>query len=183
MNTDIPGITKVTEPGGPAVAPSSPTGGGGSLVSTLPANLLDSARQRVRKQTYPNSTAERDMVDAVDRAAFERVRPVEQHLVEQGEAHVQRTRSKVQEASDLLEAMEKLNRRIRRGESTADLAQEYRTLAARAGTMLDQLSRAGREAESWRAKVADPYAHTQKVLSLMPYSSGVLIDPTPYLQR
>lgn len=185
---NIPGATQVDQPGGAPIdqtPPDTPRGVShmSSLVNTLPPDLLDRARIRARETTYPNGQAEQEMVDAVDRAAWDRVQAVERQLMSASQIHIERSRARIKEADALSERIDALTRRAERGEVSPEVAAEYKALMAQASQLVGRLSVAEREAEAWRGKLADPYAHTQRILSLMPFSSGVRLDPRPYLNR
>ncbi|GAA1739750.1 hypothetical protein [Microbacterium paludicola] len=113
----------------------------GGPVVTIGPDSLDAVRIRVREATYPNAETERRMIDAVDRAAFDRVRFVEQGLIENARRTIPRHDERVREAGEITEALNGLAERLARGASPTEVAEEFQKVQARAIRAQQRLGR------------------------------------------
>lgn len=163
-------ITRTTSPG-----ESADQASGGSPArhsGTGPANFLDYECIDARNRTYANSTQEKAYIAATDRAAFARVQVLEQRLIANAEETVALSRAVNAEADSISEALFGLATKVQRGDISPDAAAvEYERLRLHAEAMRHRIARTLRAVESDERKVSDPYAHAQRVISLMPHAS------------
>lgn len=176
--------TRVAGPGDIAEEEAQVTGEGTFFDARVAPDVLDRARLEARTATYPNSAAEAAYIRAVDEAVFDRVREYERlSLIPGAQKELARGAERTSEAVGLMDDLDAIRDELRQGGNTADLAKRYNTLRLKANRLTTVLSGLSKNADTSRAKLADPVAAAQKVLSIMPLRTFRPIDPTPYLDR
>jgi hypothetical protein len=167
---------------------------GGSLVTQVGPNQLDGPRYSARTATYANSNEEREIVNAYDRAAFERVRVLEQFMVGQADAFVAKVTqpnprtnapSVIGAADTLVSELHEVLKELERGTPASELAERFSALQNEARhALFPKIARYQRDIEGTHLpNMEDPYAKAQDVIAVMPFSSFRPLDPTPYLDR
>lgn len=179
--------TRVTEPGGAPVDPSSATAQaasmGAMLINPVGPGALDGPRMAAREALYGNSELERKTIAAYDDAAFDRVRRTETSLRESAETSMQRNAKHVETAENVAGRLLTLAKDLRRGKvSVEDAATEYQRLQALAKDTQSRLERAAHEAARHTERLSDPYAATQNLIAKMPRSSFVGLDPSRFIR-
>jgi hypothetical protein len=167
---------------------------GGTLVNPIGPNQLDGPRVRAREASYRNATEERDMIAAMDKAAFDRVRPMEQFFINQAERLAAEAISPnplngrpgtVGKADELISDLYAIVTELERGASASELAERFKTLQNRARQeVLPKIASTQRAIEeSHLPRLEDPYAAVQSTIAKMPYSSFRPLDPARYIDR
>lgn len=166
---------------------------GGSIVNPIGPNQLDGPRVAAREASYRNSTEERDQIAAMDEAAFERVRPMEQFFINQGERlaaeitesdPINGKPGTVPAADALATELYALVTELERGASASDLAERFKSLQNRARhELLPRITRHQRAIETTMPRLEDPYAAVQDTIAKMPFSSFRPLDASRYIDR
>ena len=162
MNTDISVTKHSTAPQQTMVVRA----GAGTTYQPNP----DDVRISARKATYPNSAVERDALDRIDRAVWDKVKVHERYLVDQARGVMKAGTDGVKRASNVnLSIYTDVIVPLRDGAvpSTA-LAKTYERLRVEAELTKSALRRAQRDAEALIPGVADPYAALVKVWEKYP---------------
>lgn len=148
----------------------------------IPEGQFSRIRAEARTAKYDNSIQERETIAAVDDAIFERVRPMEQLALANAERLLANTNpdqrgadgepvgNVVQIAEGHVAELHAIRDALHEGRvSTAELAERYKKVqsAIQYGDANRLLARA-QEAKSLAKRLADPLAHTEHILSLMP---------------
>lgn len=185
--------TRVTGPEStaPEVEPTTQhRDNGGTLVNPIGPGTLDGPRVAAREARYGNSQEEIEAVMAIDQAAFDRVRPLEQYMIGRAENFVddvmgtthpvshEHRPGLIDKTEDIVTNLNDLVTELERGASASDLADRFVALQNQALHMaLPKLLRAMGEAESHLPKMIDPYGEVQKLIAKMPHSSYRPITP------
>ncbi|SDK71652.1 hypothetical protein SAMN05216282_11145 [Cryobacterium psychrotolerans] len=181
--SNIPVVRKVDSAEGDDIEQDQPAAQeSGYFVTYVADDALDQARFAARDAFYPNSEVERRTIAAVDEEVFDRVRPLEQMVTAQAESHVARGKSSVEGAFALRQELEAVRDDLRRGKDIVELTRRYTQLRREVERTRSLQQSYGKSAESLAAKVADPFAATQRALSIMPRSSFNPIDTAPRWQ-
>ena len=193
MATRVTGPTTTTPEAAPAdTARYRDTGG--SLVNPVGPNQLDGPRIAAREASYRNSTEERDQIAAIDKAAYERVRSLEQFFINHGERlaaeihdpdPVNGRPGTVGAADALATDLYALITALERGASASDVTEQFKVLQNRANAeVLPRISRQRRAIEETHLpRLEDPYAAVQDTIAKMPFSSYRPLDPSRYIER
>lgn len=148
----------------------------------IPADQFDRIRMEARTAKYDNAIQERATIEAVDDAIFERVRPMEARAIEdaesllksadprQSDGNGQPIGNPLQVAESRVAELHAIRDALREGRvSTAELAERYKKVqnAIQYGDAHALIAQA-RRAKFLSERLADPLAHTQKVMSKLP---------------
>ncbi|MGN7964906.1 hypothetical protein ACTJKK_02390 [Microbacterium sp. 22179] len=179
--------TRVTGPEStaPEVEPTSQLrDNGGTLINPIGPGTLDGPRIAAREARYGNSQEEIEAVMAIDQAAFDRVRPLEQYMIGRAENFIddvmgtmhpvshERRLGLIDKTEDIVTNLNDLVTELERGAPASDLADRFVALQNQALHLaLPKLVRAMGEAESHLPKMIDPYTEVQRLIAKMPYSS------------
>lgn len=138
---------------------------------------LDQIRSDARNATYANSQQEAEAVFEADQRVYEAVASHEEHLIAQGEAHIESGRPVFDRTDALVRDL-----LILRGEMdnpgvrpTASLAKRYESLRRLAEAELAALQNVERSAVFQANKVADPYGSLDHLRRKYPALAGVAI--------
>jgi hypothetical protein len=167
---------------------------GGTLVNPIGPNQLDGPRVVARESGYRNSTDEREMIAAIDKAAFDRVRPVEQFFINQAERLAAETTQPnpvngkpgtIGTADEVITGLYAVVTELERGASASELAERFKSLQNRARQeLLPKIARTQHAIETTHLpRLEDPYAAAQDIIAKMPYSSFRPLDPARYIDR
>lgn len=192
MATRVTGPDSTTPEAAPDTARHRDTGG--TLVNPIGPNQLDGPRVAMREASYRNSTEERDHIAAIDKAAFDRVRPLEEFFINRGEqlaAEVTQPDPRTGKSGTIGSAdavateLYAIVTELERGASARDVAERFKSLQNRAkADVLPKIARAQREIEHTHLpRLEDPYAAAQDTIAKMPYSSFRPLDTTRYIDR
>lgn len=153
------------------------------IVQLVGPDSLDRPRIAARHLRFPNTTAERRYLAAIDRAAFDRVHQYEALMMDNAERDIDRAATRAQAADDTISALNDLTDRLSRGEYSKDMVKEFNDLRMRTEqTIIPGLDREARSLETHHLpKMEDPYQAAQETWAEMPDSTFNPIDPTPYL--
>jgi len=186
MTSNIRRVSEAEAMGEAPAAPddqSRPTVEGGTFMQRVRPDFLAAAQLAVREAEYPNSAAERDAVERVDRDVLDRVSRIDDRLADQARVLLEHSKPTATAGSDKPTVMQEaavawnelldIERELERGRiDTAALADRYaavrRAVENRLGARL--IGNAD-QAKALRAQLEDPYAHAQKLLSLLPIAS------------
>lgn len=177
---NIPGVAKADGPYGEVDMSAPPVQEAGYFINTVPADVLDKARAAAREAAYPNSEVERRTILAVDDEVWDRVRHAEQHVfIPTAEKQLAQGKAHVETAETALSDLEAIRDDLRRGNDITELSTRYIQLRRRVEKLRTTQQSYSRSAEVAGAKVADPLAAVQKVLSAMPQSTFNPINVSP----
>lgn len=153
------------------------------IVQLVGPDALDRPRIAARHLRFPNTTAERRYLAAIDRAAFDRVHQYEALMMDNAERDIDRAATSATAADDAISALNDLADRLNDGEYSEDMVKDFNSLRLRAQqTILTHLNREARSLETHHLpKLEDPYKAAQDTWAEMPDSTFNPLDPTPYL--
>lgn len=142
---------------------------GGSIDMRVPANIIDRTRREARQRAYANSTIEAATIKATDLACWDRVRAQEAQVIQQSAAFLERNEGRVAQSLSYMDQLEDIKQRLRNGEDTQTVAKDFRklerTIRSREVSVMRGLAK---QSETLAAKIADPVANAQRILSRMP---------------
>ena len=180
--------TRVTGPDTTAPEAQSDTGPirpGGSLVNPIGPGTLDDPRVAAREAQYGNRQAEIDAVMAIDQAAFDRVRALEQYMAGRAENFVadvmgtthpvshERRPGLIDKTEDIVTQLNDLVGELESGATASDLAERFVALQNNALHMaLPKLLRAmrgrGTHPEDGGPVRGNPADHRQDAVLQLP---------------
>lgn len=123
-----------------------------------------------REATYPNTYTEREAVAAIDSAVFERVRSMENHIVDDAKHFMDERDVDFRASTEIANALiEEVRGALSQGaRPTPALAARYKQLVASAERAITALEAGGTEAAWHAARAADPYATWADLLQRWP---------------
>lgn len=153
------------------------------IVQLVGPDALDRPRIAARHLRFPNTTAERRYLAAIDRAAFDRVHQYETLMMDNAERDIDRAGVRAEAADEAIRTLNDLADRLDRGEYSEEMVKDFNMLRTRADQrILPGLDREARSLETHHLpKLEDPYKAAQETWAKMPASSFNPLDPTPYL--
>jgi len=153
------------------------------IVRLVGPDALDRPRIAARHLRFPNTTAERRYLAAIDRAAFDRVHQYEALMMDNAERDIDRAGVRAEAADEAIRTLNDLADRLDRGEYSEEMVKDFNMLRMRADqVILPGLEREARSLEAHHLpKLEDPYKAAQDTWAEMPDSTFNPLDPTPYL--
>jgi len=184
--------TRVTGPESTAPEASSAStpyrDSGGTIINLIGPNQLDGPRIAARLAEYGNRQEEREAVTAIDNAAFDRVRALEQSWIDNAKAFIGSVTRKgndttrpgiIDSTEEIVTQLNNLVTALERGTPASQLAGRFKQLQNEAmHPALPKALDAMRAIEnSYLPNMIDPFGRAQDTIAKMPMSSLRALDP------